>query len=217
MKLGMGGYKDIILDYKVCRWVEQNPPNEMFVVMSSCAVDYPQDPYCVVKRMLEEFAHNLYQKSDVPVTILRPFSGYGYDQSEQYPFRSIMDRTLAFQQPLQVWGGSQMRDWLHIDDLINGIMFAVDGKFSLNTPVELGSGNAIDFYTFAKHMAKTVAKITKKEYAPEIVSVNKECSSHKREANPTMANKYGWHPNISLLQGMSMEVTKAIHERKLIY
>lgn len=53
------------------------------------------------------------------VHILRPFSGYGSDQGLEYPFPSIVKR--AMQGSLQVWGPpGQTRDWIHVDDVIEG-------------------------------------------------------------------------------------------------
>lgn len=55
------------------------------------------------------------------VHVVRPFSGYGEDQSLDYPFPSIIRRaTLG---DLSVWGPEgQTRDWVHIDDIINATM-----------------------------------------------------------------------------------------------
>jgi len=88
MKMGMEVFKDIELDLAMCRWLEKNPPKKCAVLLSSCAVDFPDDPYCIVKRNLEAMALVLHKKG-VPVVILRPFSGYGGDQSLEYPFPSI--------------------------------------------------------------------------------------------------------------------------------
>lgn len=55
------------------------------------------------------------------VHVVRPFSGYGEDQSLDYPFPSIIRR--ATHGDLSVWGPEgQTRDWVHIDDIINATM-----------------------------------------------------------------------------------------------
>jgi nucleoside-diphosphate-sugar epimerase len=53
------------------------------------------------------------RKSGLAVTVVRPFSGYGEDQSLDYPFPSIVKRAAAGD--LSVWGPpGQTRDWIHI-------------------------------------------------------------------------------------------------------
>jgi len=152
MKGGMSMYDDIELDLAMCRWLEKNPPKQCAVLMSSCTVDYPEDPYCIVKRNLESFAQNLHKKG-VPVIVLRPFSGYGEDQSEEYPFRAILERALRKEDPLTVWGGSQVRDWIHIDDLTDGILFAIQNVKPSPDPIEVGTCRGTDFTALAVKIA----------------------------------------------------------------
>ena len=53
------------------------------------------------------------------VHVVRPFSGYGSDQSLDYPFPSIIRRVKN--NDLSVWGPrGQSRDWIHIDDVVAG-------------------------------------------------------------------------------------------------
>ncbi|HLK54261.1 MAG TPA: NAD-dependent epimerase/dehydratase family protein, partial [Candidatus Angelobacter sp.] len=52
MKGGVKMFEDIALDLEMCQYVERNPPREAFIAMSSCAVDYPDDPYSWVKLTL---------------------------------------------------------------------------------------------------------------------------------------------------------------------
>jgi len=59
------------------------------------------------------------------VTVLRPFSGYGSDQALDYPFPSFIERAKRKADPFEVWGrGTQVRDFVHIDDVV-GATFAM--------------------------------------------------------------------------------------------
>jgi nucleoside-diphosphate-sugar epimerase len=204
MTMGMKAYNDILLDKRVCEYVERNPPTKAFVVMSSCAVDYPDDPYCIVKRTLEAFALTLY-KQDIPVVILRPFSGYGPDQSEQYPFRAIFERAIRREDPLTVWGsGQQIRDWLHIDDLCSGIMAAIDA-FPRGVPIELGTGVGTNLCELAEMVAEAVG------YTPMIVPNTSKASSS--DCRVAAANDFSaiwnyacWAPATSLRYGIAKAV-----------
>src|SRR4051812_24358170 len=54
------------------------------------------------------------RKTGLPVTVGRPFSGYGEDQSENFPFRAINERARRRDDPFPNWGsGEQVRDWIH--------------------------------------------------------------------------------------------------------
>lgn len=65
------------------------------------------------------------RRNGLSVSVVRPFSGYGEDQSLDYPFPSIVRR--ARDGDLTVWGPpGQSRDWIHVDDVINGSLAVVD-------------------------------------------------------------------------------------------
>ncbi len=90
-RAGVKVYEDLALDYEVCAYIADNPPNQCFVAMSSCATDFPDDCYGWIKLTLEKFCDRLHQQK-VPVVILRPYSGYGHDQKLSYPFPAILGR-----------------------------------------------------------------------------------------------------------------------------
>ncbi len=196
MNMGMAAFKDMELDLAMCTWLEKNPPREAAIIMSSCAVDFPADPYCIIKRSLEAFATTLHKRG-VPVVILRPFSGYGADQALTYPFPAILERAKQRQNPLTVWGGPQVRDWLHIDDLVAGIVHAIHG-FPKGEPIELGTGIGTSFFELAATIASAVG------YSPEVVGdTTKASSSPRRVADPAKAQSYGWIAPTTLREGIN--------------
>jgi nucleoside-diphosphate-sugar epimerase len=205
MKIGMRAFDDIALDAAMCRYVEKNPPTQMFVAMSSCAVDFPRDPYCTVKRTLEAFAETLISQ-EKPVTVLRPFSGYGGDQSEEYPFMAILNRVKRAARggsdPVVVWGGDQVRDWLHIDDLVSAVIHAVRGGFGKGKTVEIGTGTGTSL--------KDLARLLCLEYGVDPGRIkcdhSKAVTSQFRVANPELARLLGWRSRISLESGIARTV-----------
>lgn len=99
----------------------------------------PQKPdadYGWAKLTGEKLAANA-RAMGVNVHVVRPFSGYGEDQSLDYPFPSILKR--ARDGDLTVWGPpGQTRDWIHIDDVIAGALAVVDQD--VQEPVNLCTG-----------------------------------------------------------------------------
>lgn len=97
----------------------------------------PDARYGWAKLTGEKLAHAA-REQDLPVTIVRPFSGYGPDQSSSYPFPAIMERVRQGLDPVDVWGsGDQMRDWIHVSDVVRGAVEAVHEDVGL---VNLGTG-----------------------------------------------------------------------------
>lgn len=87
-------------------------------------------------------------RQGLAVTVVRPFSGYGEDQSPNFPFRAILDRVKRRDDPVHVWGpGTQVRDWIHISDVVNG-MLAV-AEHGIGVAVNLGTGEGTSMFDLA--------------------------------------------------------------------
>jgi nucleoside-diphosphate-sugar epimerase len=187
-------YSDILLDYAMADYVSNHPPREALVWPTSCAVDYPDDPYAWVKLTGEKVFGALKQ---IPLKVLRPFSGYGADQALSYPFPAILNRAKRRENPLTVWGsGTQVRDFIHIEDLTDAFMWAID-HFPSHTPIDIGTGIGTDFLTLARMMAEGVG------YEPTIKPLSdKSESSRRRVARPDVAASHGFTPKITLAEGI---------------
>lgn len=82
------------------------------------------------------------------ITILRPFSGYGTDQSLDYPFPSFIKRGREKESPFNVWGkGTQVRDFIHIEDIVRATFEAITNKVEVSN---LCSGRATSFIELAE-------------------------------------------------------------------
>ena len=83
------------------------------------------------------------------VHIFRPFSGYGMDQDLTYPFPMYVKRAFEKSDPFEVWGpGTQTRDFIHMRDVVNAVMTAVDQ--GITGPINLGTGVATSFLQLAQ-------------------------------------------------------------------
>lgn len=209
-KMGVLAFEDLALDYKFCCWAQKmhmHNSKMRVVLLSSCAVDGLTDPYSAIKRTLESEAAAL-RRIGLHVTVLRPYSGYGGDQSEEYPFPAIMCRALNHEDPLMVWGGDQVRDWLYIDDLVSAVIHAIDGKFPTDRPIDIGTGMGVDFYRLAQDIADAVG------YDPVVKGDStKAISSDFRVASTGLAKLHGWSSRTSLKDGIrsALEVMRALH------
>lgn len=83
------------------------------------------------------------------VHIFRPFSGYGSDQDLTYPFPMYIKRAMEKNNPFEVWGsGRQTRDFIHIEDIVNAVMVAVENNVTGAT--NLGWGRSTSFIQLAE-------------------------------------------------------------------
>jgi len=161
---------DLAIDADLFQWALRTKPKHLVYFSSSAA--YPiylqKSEY---RQKLKEFDINLdhirtpdmtygwaklsgeklasYARAEgLNVTILRPFSGYGSDQSLDYPFPSLIERGKQRQEPFQVWGnGLQVRDFIHIEDIVRATFEAITNKVKVSN---LCNGRATSFVELAE-------------------------------------------------------------------
>lgn len=142
----------------------------------------------------EILAHHA-RKEGIRVYVFRPFSGYGSDQSLDYPFPSFVQRAKRKYKDFKIWGnGSQVRDWIHIDDIVNATMVAVSEN--AEGPVNLCSGRPTEFFELAELMMKE-AGYKGRVYTDH----NMPTGVMYRVGDPTKLNTF-YVPKISLEEGI---------------
>lgn len=110
------------------------------------AVRFPDQVYGWSKVVGEVLADRL-RAAGVPVTVVRPFSGYGADQDEDYPFPAFVRRAREGQDPFEVWCGECVRDFVHVDDIVaRTLAVAQDGT---TAPVNICTGMGTSFNDLA--------------------------------------------------------------------
>ncbi len=141
--------------------------------------------------MLAQYA----EKEGIKIHIFRPFSGYGEDQALGYPFPDLMQRVNNRDNIFEIWGpGTHVRDWIHIDDIVEATLKAVDDDFS--GPVNLCSGTPVTFNDLALKMTEIAGF---KPQFKHLLSAPK--GVHYRVGDPTNMNKF-YTPKISLEEGI---------------
>ena len=124
------------------------PLRESAVTLDDPIVGLPDQLYGWSKLTGEVLAGHA-RNAGIPVTVVRPFSGYGEDQSPDYPFAAFAARARAREDPFVIWGdGTQVRDWIHVDDITAAILAAVDG--GTDGPVNLGTGRPTSMRELAR-------------------------------------------------------------------
>jgi GDP-L-fucose synthase len=162
-------------------------------------IGMPDMSYGWAKLTCEYLAQLAYEKHGLKSICYRPFSGYGEDQDDAYPFPSICKRALAErgEEVLNVWGtGTQMRDFIHIEDCVDGVMTTID-KIDDGGAVNLSTGIFTSFIDFAKLAAGIVG------YRPQVKGLSdKPAGVYARGGDTTKQRQMGFQPKIDFQIGV---------------
>lgn len=142
----------------------------------------------------------------VKVTCIRPFSGYGEEQDLSYPVPAIALRVAKRESPIDVWGtGKQGRDFVHIDDVIDCILVAMD-KIHDGSAINIGMGRLTSFLEIINVLTDIAG------YKPPVRQLlDKPVGVHSRYSNMDyVKQKLGWEAKISLEEGMKRMYAAAL-------
>jgi nucleoside-diphosphate-sugar epimerase len=136
-----------------------------------------------------------YVGNELNVWIFRPFSGYSERQSLDYPFPSFIARAKRRDDPFEIWGdGNQVRDWVHIDDIIEFTLEAIE--VSEPDVFNICTGRPTAFNDLALILTDIVG------YKPELKHITSApVGVQYRVGDPTKMNKIR-PARISLEQGI---------------
>lgn len=168
------------------------------------AVYTPDQVYGWSKVVGEVLAGEL-RKAGVPVTVVRPFSGYGWDQSPDYPFRAFLERALRREDPFRLWCGDCVRDFIHVDDVVDGALtLALEADTA--QPVNLCTGIGTSFLELARMVTELVG------YSPEIVPDPAAPSGVAyRVGDPDWMRQF-YMPQIALADGIARSLERLERE-----
>ena len=162
-------------------------------------IGMPDMSYGWAKLTCEYLARLAYEKHGLASVCYRPFSGYGEDQDDTYPFPSICKRALAEKgaSQLKVWGdGKQMRDFIHIDDCVRGAIATMD-KISDGSAVNLSTGVYTSFIDFAALAAKIIG------YSPTVSGMsNMPSGVFARGGDTTLQTSLGFTEKMDFETGV---------------
>lgn len=153
----------------------------------------PDAAYGWIKKQGEYLADQL-RSAGIPVHVVRPFSGYGEDQTPDYPFGRFAEQINKREPIIRIWGdGHQIRDWIHVDDVVNGALAVVEAGES--GPVNLCTGVGTNMMSLVAKMAKEAG------YTPRLQFVDGPTGVAVRVGDPGRMERL-YTPKISLDEGV---------------
>lgn len=185
--------------------------SEQLVDFQSGSIGVPDMTYGWAKLTGEYLAQHAAEQYGLNVVCYRPFSGYGEEQDQSYPFPSILERVARRDDPMVVWGsGRQARDFIHIEDVVNAVFASVE-ELPSGGVLNLGTGIETTFIDLA-NLACEIAG-----YSPEIVTdQSKPEGVFTRVADCSRMLRF-YQPKIDLREGIERTLAyyEALDERKV--
>lgn len=218
LDVGAGGLE---LDAAMFQWAARTKPGRVIYLSSSAAyptwlqereyrlaegdmakVRQPDAIYGEVKLIGERLAA-AYRQTGGAVTVVRPFSGYGEDQSADFPFGAFRDRALRREDPFTVWGdGSQVRDWIHVDDVVGAVLAAAEN--GMDGPVNICTGIGTSMAELAAMFAEEAG------YEPRLdFRTDAPAGVAYRVGDPTQLATF-YKPSITIREGVRRAMAEGV-------
>jgi dTDP-L-rhamnose 4-epimerase len=104
----------------------------------------PTSIYAITKRDHEEFCLVTGAAYGIPTVALRFFNIYGPGQALSNPYTGVAaifaSRLLNGRRPLVFEDGQQSRDFIHVSDIVQGILLSLESDAAVGHAVNLGTG-----------------------------------------------------------------------------
>jgi len=204
--------EDLSIDAELWRWAQRARPGR--IVYFSSAAAYPVDLQAIEReptqlveedidldhvrtpdqsygwvKLTGEMMARCARAEGLAVTVVRPFSGYGETQDDDYPFPAIMARVRRGENPVKVWSDT-VRDFIHVDDIVAATLIAADR--GIDGPVNLCTGRATSFTELA-----TMAGAREIE-----ILDNMPTGVYRRVGDPTRMLDF-YEPRVTLEEGIA--------------
>jgi dTDP-L-rhamnose 4-epimerase len=121
---------------------------------------WPTSIYAITKRDHEEMALAFAHAYGVPAVALRFFNIYGSRQALSNPYTGVAaifsGRILSGQPPMIFEDGLQLRDFVHVSDVVKACRLAMSNPDADNQALNVGSGQPISVLDVARTLAETL-------------------------------------------------------------
>ena len=122
--------------------------------------------YAVSKLAEEHLAMAYHSEFGMPVSVVRPFNVYGPGQVGEGALRIFVDRALK-NETIQIHGnGTQIRAWCFVDDMVNGVLLALQHPKAVGESFNIGNERAV---TTIYGLASTVVRVLESRSVIEFV------------------------------------------------
>ncbi len=164
----------------------------------------PTSVYAVTKRDHEELALVVGAAYGIPTTALRFFNVYGPGQALSNPYTGVAaifsSRLLNERPPVVFEDGQQTRDFIHVSDIVEGLLLALGSDAAAGRAINLGTGRRTSVLQVADALAAGLGV----DIEPEINGQYRAGDIRHCFADTMLAEQLlGFRARVSLESGMS--------------
>jgi dTDP-L-rhamnose 4-epimerase len=164
---------------------------------------FPSSVYAISKQDQEQFCLVVGRAYDIPVVALRYFNVYGPRQALSNPYTGVCaifsGRLLNDESPMIFEDGEQTRDFVHVSDIVQANMLALETDKADYEAMNIGTGSPISVSDISLMLAQGLHKDIK----PQITAKYREGDIRHCVADISRARKLlGYEPKVKLADGI---------------
>ena len=169
---------------------------------AKCNTKFIKSTYGKAKLLSTLYLIDLFKKKKFPATILRLYLAYGPRQDINR-FLPIIIKGCIKNKKFPCSKGNQLRDFVHVDDVVNAIIKSLTNKNARGQIINIGSGNPRKIINIIKH----IKKISKGGH-PQFGKIKfREDEILKLYPNIKKAEKkINWRPKILFKKGLKSTI-----------
>lgn len=164
---------------------------------------FPTSVYAVSKQDQEQYCLAIGRAYQIPTVALRYFNVYGTRQALSNPYTGVCaifsSRLLNDERPMIFEDGEQTRDFVHVSDIMQANLLALETSEADYQAINIGTGLPISVGEIARILAKGLGK----NIEPEFVGKYREGDIRHCVADILKAkNLLGYEPKVNLEEGL---------------
>jgi UDP-glucose 4-epimerase len=168
----------------------------------------PNSPYGVSKIAAEYYVTTLGQLFNIETVALRIFNAYGPGQELPPSYPPVIPQLLRQAQTggsLVIWGdGTQTRDFVYVDDVVDGLVAACTATDVNRAVINLGSGQEVSINNLADEVIRATGR-----RASVLHNRGQSGGVSRLVANVQLARRLlGWTPRTSLDKGLTLTLQR---------
>lgn len=168
----------------------------------------PRSCYDEGKRCAESIIYDFQHQYKLDSRIIRIFNTYGPGMApdDGRVVSNFIVQALRGE-AITIYGtGSQSRSFCYVDDLINGMLLALEGAYS--KPINVGNPKEFTIKELAYHIGNTIGWTKNKQSSVNIVFKDLPIDDPMQRSPDISKMKefYGWEPKIQLEEGLTKTI-----------
>lgn len=164
---------------------------------------FPTSVYAISKQDQEQYCLSVGRAYDIPTVALRYFNVYGTRQALSNPYTGVCaifsGRLLNDQRPMIFEDGEQTRDFVHISDIVQANLLALEKDEANYNVFNVGTGRPISIRQIFQMLASSLGK----DIEPEVVAKYREGDIRHCISDISLIKaKLGYAPRVRLEDGI---------------